>query len=415
MNQAAQNPGQWQNKLFSTLGYADNALTWAGWRAPTLDADRLIALAQRQTKLSDFGAINAREGLARLIDSLNSEANQNTIGRFFYRQLLLVGLRNLLNVQETRCRTPAIAQQTIQRPIIVIGLPRTGSTLLHTLLCQQDNARYIHLYEGFSMGEPPTPNSLKTDPRIRRLDRWFYLAQSMFTPKLKVIHPLAATAPEECIVLLLQTFECPVVYHLGNHIPTYNAWLEQRDLTPIYRHLKFLLQLLQFKFDNPHWVLKSPGHLRGLDSLLNVFPDACIVHLHRDPLEMLPSWCSFSYFSRALTAKNVDPHAIGREWLHHWAHRMETVETVRRRRSAEIIDVAYRELIADPIAVTQRICQQAGRPITPAAQTRMQQFIAERPQHKFGKHRYSLAQFGLDRSQIESAFVSYLDIYRGLL
>ena len=234
------------------------------------------------------------------------------LGRLALRQECLRLLSNRLHMQEDLQRCPRIAHTPIKKPLVIVGLPRTGTTVLHHLLAQDPSARVPRLWELLQPSPPPCPGTVATEPRRKRggADD----SQSLCPrPAFPGAPSLSATGPEECVFLFQQTF-MSVVFEAYGEVPDYINWLLHQDLTPAYRYYRQQLQVLQWRWPGDHWVLKSPHHLFFLDVLLTVFPDACVVQTHRDPATALASLCSLmattrSLYSQCVAAQRLAPNA----------------------------------------------------------------------------------------------------------
>ncbi len=336
------------------------ALARAGYQPVRLDAGDVIAAARRATGLDDFGGEEFREPLRRVVDGCEREARLTAIGRIAARSDIVSLLANRLRLVEDRKRHPAIAGEAIRRPLFILGLPRTGSTLLHHLLARDPRARVAQAWEVMFPSPPPSARSYADDPRIARSERqlrWF----GALAPEFKVIHPLGARLALECIAITAPTFLSPR-FHTTYRLPSYQAWLETQDLGPAYAFHRQVLQHLQWQSPAGWWVLKAPSHLHSLDALFETYPDARIVQTHRDPAAVLGSVASLTAVLHGAFASRIDRAEIGREVSHRWAAGLERGVEFRGRNphlGARFLDVHYRELQRDPLAVVRRVYEHA--------------------------------------------------------
>ena len=227
------------------------------------------------------------------------------------------------------------------------------------------------------------------------------------SPDFFAIHPVDTYAPEEEVVLLEQSFISTSPEAMMN-VPTYAKWVEENDNTPAYVELKRILQYLDWQRHSERWILKTPHHLEFLDPLLSVFPDAKIIHTHRDPIKAVGSCCSMMTHLRAMTSDQVDPHYVGK----HWSRKIErmitrAMATRDRVNDKNFIDVSYYDLIKDPISQVERIYETFGMTLSSEAKSTMQDSRKENRQHKHGKHAYELSDFGLTKDGIEKQFAPY--------
>ena len=381
-----------------------------GRRLLGLDATRMLATAIRRTGLRDFGDPLFREPLERLLRSLEREANLNLVGRIAAREDLTGMLVNRLLLERDRARHPGIAHEDIHRPLVITGLPRSGSTFLHGLLAQ-DPASRIPLHWELRFPSPPPERSTRdTDPRISRAARhirWFH----RLAPEFRKIHPVGARLPEECVVILSHAF-LSFEFSSNWFVPTYQSWLEEQDLEPAYRYHRRFLQQLQWRCPGERWLLKAPPHLPGLRALFAVYPDADVIVTHRDPLEVVPSIASLHVVLRRTFSRAVDPLAVGPE-----VSRM-LADDIRRGFAARdagcapperFLDVWYTQLMSDPLAVVRRIYRHFDLALTGEAERRMRDYLAANPKDRHGPHVYSLAQFGLDADVERARYRRYWD------
>ena len=372
---------------------------------PALDANNLLATARERTGLDDFGDPFFLEPLSVLVRAIGREANPHALGRLLLGQRLRGMLENRLRLEALYRAAPEVAELPIARPIVIAGLQRTGTTLLHRLLSADPRARALLGWE--ALHPVPLPGEGRRGSAKRR---WLgKLAERGFAelaPEFFAIHPVEASAPEEDILLLDHSFATQTP-EATLHVPSYAAWLEAQDLTPAYRHLGRMLRALSWQRSGDFWVLKTPHHMEHLDALLQVFPDAVIVQTHRDPQATMASFCSMVAHGRSVFSDQVQPRAIGRHWLRKVQRMLDRSEQVRAARRGQFVDVYYDDLLSDPLEQVRRIYQSAGLELSEQASDAMRRTLARSPQHRFGKHSYSLWDFGLSPSQVEDAFADY--------
>lgn len=367
-----------------------------GLYRPRFDAQRLLDGARRRTGLEDFGDGLDGEGLRRLLDGLESEARLHALGRIAAQRDISSLLENRLRLVAERKRHPAIAGQPIVQPVFIVGLPRTGTTLLHRLLAQDPAHRapatweILHPVAAPSAGEPGgnDPRIAQTARELRWLDR--------LAPQVQHMHRVGATLPEECIAIMGHSFASDrfaAMYRL----PGYQAWFENHDLRPAYADHQRFLQHLQWREPPRRWLLKAPAHLFALDALIATYPDALIVHCHRDPVRIIASLASLMTALHGAFSDRVDPVETGRDVARRWAEALNRGIAARRGpHGGRFIDLHYHDLMRDPIAAVEQLYAGIGSALTGTAKAAMQRFLAENPQHRFGRHRYALESFGLD-------------------
>jgi len=383
-----------------------------GFDVPSLNEESLLRAARRQTGLDDFGASTFRPGLGKLLESLEGEAALTTLGRLFTRGQLVGALRNRLGLVDHRKHHPELAAEGIERPLFVLGLPRTGTSILHALLAQDPAHRSPLAWEVNFPCPPPQAVTYETDPRIERTDRQLDQLRKL-APGVDAIHPIAARLPQECVAILAHEFQS-VLFTTMYDIPAYLAWLEEQDMRPAYRFHREFLQHLQSRRPGGRWVLKTPAHLLSIDALLDVYPDAMIVQTHRDPIEVIASVSSLHCAFRNATSDDVDPHFTGRQQLETWSRTLRRAMETRNRctqHARQFFDLHYPDLLAEPLACVRRMYEHFGMELTEEAARCMERFLAEHSQHKHGVHKYTPADFGIDPARDGRYFQDYCERY----
>jgi len=380
-----------------------------GWKPVSLDADWLLERAQRSTGLSDFGDPAFREPLSRLLRAYEEESRLSPVGRVIAQRDTLRTLENRLHLVEARKRHPEMADAGVEAPIFVVGLPRTGSTALHELLAQDPANRVPMTWEVMWPWPFPEAAHFHDDPRIAKADRYLR-ATDQLIPGFKKMHRMGATLPQECCMLMNHDL-MSMQLHCSNRIPSFQDWMDEQDLTPLYASHRRQLQHLQLRCPPRRgWVLKSPQHLWSLDALLRVYPDAQIVQTHRDPVKVAASLASLVSLLRGMGSDDVDPIEVGADWTGRLATGLERSMAVRESgalTNANCFDVHFREFVADPIGVVRRIYAHFGRALSGEAEAGMRGFVAAHPQNEHGRHESTLAGAGLDLETERGRFDRY--------
>jgi hypothetical protein len=375
---------------------------------PSLDERDLLQTAMRRAGSSDFGGEGFRKGLAVLLDSVEREADLSTLGRLSCRETLLRYLENRLRLTEYRTRHPEVASQIVKRPIFIVGLPRTGTTILFNLLSQDPGNRPPLSWEVEWPVPPPQSSTYDRDPRIKDAERLFANLDRLI-PMLPAIHEFGARLPQECVPINAHEL-LSIQFHTTFHVPSYQAWLDRQSLRPSYHFHKRFLQHLQSKHMKERWVLKSPAHLPAIDDVLATYPDALIIHTHRDPARVIPSLASLCHAFRSMSSDSVDPARIGRNVIDVWSSYLERALEARRRHrdaSGQFFDAHFEDTLADPVSLLRRAYAHFGLHLTDAASERMQAFLARNPRGSRGSHRYGLEDFDLDLAEIRERFAGY--------
>jgi len=385
-----------------------NTASRLGIRIGDLGMDALLAAASRETGLNDFGDPFFRQPLARLLESLESDAALTAIGRVAVRAELIRSLKNRLYMTDVFRSAPEIADGTIRKPLFILGLPRTGTSILHELLAQDPANRVPMTWEVFNMWPPPERSTYSRDPRIEQADRFLSRIDSIL-PDFKSIHPMGATLPQECVALMAHDF-ASIQFHTTYRLPSYQLWLENLDFGPVYASHRRQLQYLQWKCPAEQWVLKSPGHLWALDALLDQYPDALIIQTHRDPLKVLASLVSLVTTLRGLASNRIDPLEIADDWAVRLAQGLDTTTRVRNQRRlppSRVFDMHFHELLRDEIAMVRRIYSHFDRELTAEAEAGMRAFLAAHSRDQRGRHSYRFADTGLDPEEERRRFAAY--------
>lgn len=380
-----------------------------------LSEQSLMTAAQYQTGLSDWGNSDFREGLSRLLDACQYEANLSLAGLQWLQQECIQSLSNRLYIQEALKKDPEILQVPIRRPLILATLPRSGSTFLHRLLAQDPGGRALLHWELQQPAPPPQVKTYATDSRIAQGVEAARKEQALFSGS-KTMHTVRATIPEECCYLLknsFSNFDATFWYH----IPSYYQWLCESDLTNTYRYYKKQLQILTRHFPGEPFVLKEPGHLLGLDAILTVFPDACLVQVHRSPYQQIASLCSLQGKTQnALRHTPLTPHEIGQIVLNRWLIPLKKAMQARSEADpSHFYDIYYEDLLVDPIATVSQLYNYFGFNLSEEAVTQMQVWLDNNPQDKHGKHQYTLKQFGLSPELIDEKMSDYMQVHHSNL
>jgi len=397
-------------KVINSVGRAANAL---GMHPIALDEDSLINRAIKKAGSSDFGGDGFREGLRRFLASAESEADLTLLGRLMVQGYVTDNLVNRLKLTEWRKQHDAVAKEKIVAPLFIVGLPRTGTTILHALLEQDPTNRSPLFWEVQFPVPPATPEAWETDPRIGQdqkiLDQLFKLV-----PGFAAMHPMGATMPQECVAVFTMCFMSEQLQVQFN-VPSYQAWLDEQDMRPTYEFHKCFLQHAQSGgVQGGRWVLKSPAHLHLIETLLDVFPDARIVHTHRDPIKVCASVASLTATLRGASTDTIDLHEIGRQQLDWWAKLIDRSLEQRRRlrhKSEQFFDVKMSETVSDPLDVVRRMYAHFDYPLTDEVEAKMLAFMKENTRDKHGSHTYTPEDFGIDPEHDRAPFQEYIDYF----
>jgi hypothetical protein len=371
-----------------------------------VQVDELLGAATDETGLTDFGDESFREGLDRLVHSVTTEATLNELGEVVLPMLVGRLLRSRLEIEDWYRRHPEIDDETVTAPLIGLGLPRTGSTALSFLLAEDPEARSLRLWES---GQPcPPPSTVAPpDPRIAATEANMAIQNEM-NPRLAALVPSSPTGPMECQELMALDFRAHY-FSAFAHLPSYNEWLLDTDLTSTYRCERRALQLLQWgEPAGRPWRLKCPSHLLWLEALDTAFPDARFVMTHRDPTDVMVSVCDVYLEVGKQFSDDLDLSYIGRLNVEQWEKGMQRLLEFRDAgRDDRFFDIDFRAMQSDPIGEVGRLYDWLGEPVTPEFEAGMRRWWADNAEHREQNVHPEPAEFGLDLEEVRTRFAGY--------
>jgi hypothetical protein len=372
-----------------------------------LDPVALVDQATGRTALHDFGGLPWREGFERLVGALEHEAELNEAGRVLFSRRLVGALQWRLRVIDWRRHHPEIGDQGITRPVIIVGLPRTGTTALSNLLLQDPATRSLRYWEVAAPTPPPEAATYHTDPRIQERQRKID-AMHELVPELKRLHTATATSTAETGELLMLSFASFHFIALAD-VPSYERWWLQQDMVGAYRFTREILQLLQWRCPPTRWHLKNPADVFCLEAVRAVFPDAVFIWTHRDPAKVLPSTCSLSALNRGMVSDRVDRVRLGAEQVELWGEGIDRALAYRQALGDGIfLDVHMRDLAADPIGTVARIYAWLGWPFTADAEAAMAKWAAAGRDGGHGRDEPDPEAFELRPEAVRERFAAYI-------
>ena len=376
-------------------------------RRPRFDPAGLMEQAAARSGLQDFGDDAFREGLGTLCASLDDEAGLHTLGRIAQRRMLVATLERRLRLVDHAKRHPEVRDEQVRAPFVVLGLPRTGTTLLSYLLDLDPHTRSLRSWESLALVPPPTLAGQRDDPRIAQAAR-DEARLAALNPPLRAMHPLGATLPTECVPLHMLDFRS-LGFETQAMVPSYGAWLEGCDMRSAYAIHELALQVLQAAIPTGRWALKTPHHLWCLDALRARYPDAQLVWTHRDPLRVVPSVASLNMSFYRTWESSPDPRRAGREWNRklHLATQRGLDFDRRSHDAAWCHHLHYTRLMAEPVEAVRDLYAHFGEELDPLHERRMHAWMADRPRDAFGRHRYALDDFGLRAEVIDEQYAAY--------
>jgi len=380
-------------------------------QSSNLTVDSLMSEASIQTGLDEWGDESFRIPLQVLLDSLKQEGQLHDQGWRNVHGTLLLRLKNRLKVLAEIKQHPGILNQSIRKPLLIVGLPRSGSTLLHRLLSLDQSNRPLLYWEALYPAPASKPEYRDTDPRIELTVEHIKKVAELW-PNFRTIHDYGAKLPEECYHLLANTFTFPVFFAMAS-IPSYMEWLQKQDMLPVYRYYLLQLQILQSGYHSERWLLKCPFHMISIDSLLTVMPDASIIQTHRDPMEVIPSHCSLLTNTRRMNSDVVDPVLLGQECLNTWSAMLNNCCKARDGYdSKSFIDIYYKDLVKDPVGVVKKIYNHFNYTFNDDFETQINNYLVNNKKNKYGSHKYTLEQFELNYDKVKKEFENYYERFK---
>lgn len=376
----------------------------------TFNADELEDGARAATGLDDFGSPYYREGLERIVDALNTEADLNEMGRVIQHATISNALIQRLKIEDTYARHPEIDDQVVDGPVFVIGLPRTGTTALSQLVAADPQFRSLRMWESQAPTPPPESSTQHHDPRIAQAEAGLKMLDDMF-PLMKTLYNSEATAPTECQDLMGMSFR---TFHFDGAVraPAYLAWLMNCDMRETYTFHRRVLKLLQWHCPPNLWHLKTPVHMFALDALVEAYPNAKFLWSHRDPANVMGSVCSLIHYVRSWSSDRDDAHELGSEQVDSWAEAVRRAMDFRRRVGDDrFADVSFADLQTDPVTTVQNSYRSLGLTFTDASAAAVQRWAQEHQPGSRGAHDYELTHYGLSPNGVRERFADYLATY----
>jgi hypothetical protein len=376
-----------------------------------LVADDLIERARRQTGLGDFGGTPFRDGLCAFLSACVGEANLSLFGRLGTRWDVVRFLSNLLRLHSEEVKAPGILDQPIERPIFITGLPRSGTTFLHRILAEDPTNQVPRVWE-LIHPYPAARSGRSSDDRQRRVARQLRMFE-LLAPEFRSLHPINAGSPQECSEINAHIF-ASTRFDTTYFVPSYRRWLDDIGHLDAYRFHKRFLQHLQYQSGSSgRWVLKCPDHVFALAEIRAVYPDARVVFVHRDPLQVLPSLIRLTEVLRRPFSKHVDREALGRQESERWRTGVERmIGAAQEQPFAEpIFHVHHRSLIDEPLGTVENLYRHFGLTLDPVAAARISQMVAASPNGGYGSNRYSPEDYHINLTVERERYSAYTEYF----
>ena len=372
-----------------------------------LERESLMQAASDASGLDDFGPRDFEAGFDVLLEAYAQESRLTELGRQLVHDEIVGDLVGRLQVVEQLKRRPEIRETRLERPIFILGLPRSGTTTLHHLLQQDPDSQVLEYWLGVVPKSRPPRDTWQADPDFQRVAEVLRLTYEA-DPNLRALHDVSAEGAGECRFVFRHLFKDDSYDHTA-HLPSYRAWFDAQPMDDVYRWYHDVLKLIEYPSRGKRWILKYPPHLRCLHELFREFPEACVIHTHRDPARVIPSYASLLAHFSAVYEERVDPHEIGALSARLWQERIAQGLRARKAlgRESQFVDLHFREVLADPVGSLQRAFEAFGLPLSEVAVERMHAWIAHHQPERHGVHDYSAETYGLDAAELSDAFADY--------
>ena len=388
---------------FGTARILERSAKAVGWTPVSFEPETLEAAARRSARLEDFGDPYYREGLGHLVNSLERDADLHPIGRVYMRRIIVNALVNRLRLQEHKRVYPEIHARPLRPPIIITGLPRTGSTLLHRMMSRLPGffAPPYWMMVRPLPAQPGEPEDVRQATARREVKWW-----KVITPSVRAKHRVGINLPEECILPLTLTFQSKV-FHSLVPVEGYLAWYTTCDRRRKYADYRAILMSLQAARPGQTLLLKAPDHLGALDTLCEAVPEARLVQLHRDPMAVVSSLSSLVYSSQYGLTRRHDPARLAASLTDYLEATLRRNMEQRRSLAAPVLDIHYDRLVADPVGAAALILKTFDEPMPPRGRAAMTKYLARAAKSDSPRHQYKSEDFGLDEAHMAERFSFY--------
>lgn len=363
-----------------------------------------MSAALKRAHRKNFSDLSFVEPLSRLMRSYHDEADLSAFGRYAVKFDVARCLNNLLRFDKVEEAAPELRERAITEPVFITGLPRSGTTFLHTLLAQDNSIAAPRAWQMIY----PYPSRARVDLR----KAWVSLQLGIMrflSPEVSDLHPLTADVPQECTDITAQVFQS-LRFDSTYRVPSYQSWLDQRGHVGAYRFHRRFLQHLDVQAPGRRWVLKSPDHVFALDAIRTVYPDAKIVYLHRDPISVLASVAKLTEVLRRPFTTKIDSMEIGRQVRASWIDGAQRM--IDDANSPNVLHLHYADLVAQPMQTVSTLYRHCGIDLSLQGKARMEAWLARKSKSGNSQSRYRLADFGLEEESLRRDFARYMNEFR---
>lgn len=398
-----------RSRGLNIMNGAGKLLNRLGFNIYKLDAGSIIQKATKDASYQGKVPSELVVGLEQLIQSINKESRINAFGSIALKGLFKRTLTSRLKVEQSLHDNPDILKSKITAPVFIIGMPRTGTTILHSLLNEDVNHRSPLAWECLLPSPVPEPSTFTDNPQLNTIKKEFGQLFKL-VPDFQKKHHMTAESPQECIGITALDFNsfqtCAQVY-----IPSYLKWFS--EVSDQYQTMRFHRRFLQYLESggvrSKRWLLKTPVHMMRLSALFDVYPDAKIIMTHRDPAKVVPSAASLISSVRSLYSDYEEPARSGKEQLDFWKMSFDQFMADRAQLNKEdqILDLHFNDFVRDQMACVDKIYSYFGWSLDDTSREKMKSFLASNPKGKHGSHEYSLADFDLSQDEVSKEFKDY--------
>lgn len=355
---------------------------------------------------------SSAEGLSQFLASAGAESELSLFGRLALRWDLVRLLRNAQLIEDAHKANPALSAAAIEKPLFILGLPRSGTSFLHDLMARDASSQVPRNWQMIYPAPRPADFRPEGDKRVRIVDRQLDVFNGL-AKGFRDLHPIYADSPQECSEITAHVFQS-LRFDSTHRVPSYFNWLEAHGHDDAFVFHKKFLQFLQ-NGKAERWVLKCPDHTFTLDAILRVYPDARFVILHRDPIAVLGSVAHLTQVLRQPFLRNIDAGEIGAQVASRWIQGANLLLQFDQRVDVPVsrkFHMQYEEFTAAPLASIQRIYSYFNEELTPSAAKAMENQIKAKPRGGYGRHApYRLETFKLSAVSLQSGFTPYVQQY----
>ncbi len=402
--------------ILNGINSVGRLLKKAGMGPFRLDADIIIERAKKRAGYDGPLPGQTETGLRKVIASILDEGQPNAFGLMATKTLFERTLYGRLKVEQVLAANPQIEQTEIREPVFIIGMPRTGTTILHALMHEDPQHRSPLAWECLLPYPVPKPETFTDNEQLRTVAKDFDQLFKL-VPDFQRKHYMAADSPQECLsinALDFNSFQTPVQFYLPSYLKWFNH--EADKLATMRFHKRFLQYLQSGGVTAERWLLKTPVHMMRLEELFTVYPDAKIIMTHRHPSKVVPSIASLLYSVRSLYSDSEDPVRTGHEQTELWGTYFERFLETRKKLDKEdrIIDIVFDDFVEDQMKTVRKIYDRFGWKLSAEAVNRFEHFLRQNPKDKNGAHYYTLEDFGLNDEFIARRFERFIDFFEQL-